>query len=370
MLNEAKRGSLVDDRDRSFKGWIKGIIPWKGDGVVEIIRKLVFIAAVGYLIFWVVYAYNYNFGSKSMIEDNKTLAELFTNGSTDDVTEPDPNVPEHGPDTPSHVDDQPGSELPEKPEPVMLQNFQNLYNINPDIAGWISIDGITLDDGSLAINYPVVQNGDNDYYLEHDFYGAVKEYGALFVDYRADIRPDTRSSNITIYGHNMKAEAYFHHLRDYNRTSASFVSDHRIVNFTSLYSEDKYIIIGCFLVSVNEEDDNQPLFPYHNCVEFNTLADFDYWYKNMMYRNYYTTDIECDMNDEYLTLSTCSFEIGDARFVVVARKLHPGEDPEQYTYESNKKRHMPKKYLTANGLKVTEDDGPDYEYYQPPQTEG
>lgn len=369
MLNEARRGSLVDDRDRSLKGRIKEIVPWKGDDIREIIRKIVFIGAVAFLIYWCFYAYVYNVGSKSMIDDQKYLADLLDkatadadNDSNSTQTDTPATVPNNGDQPGNNGDDQTDHKEPA----VMMKKFEGLYDLNSDLVGWVSIDGIYLDDGSLAINYPVVQADDNDYYLENDFFGQKKDYGSLFADYRARVGGDNgRSSVVTIYGHNMKAEAYFHHLRDYNRQSASFVSDHRLVNFSSLYSDEQYIIFACFYVSVNEEDDNQPLFQYHNFIDFSDISQFDYWYKNVMYRNYYLTDIECDINDEYLVLSTCAFEIGDSRFVVVARKLRDGEDPNEYTYESNSKRHMPKKWYTANGMKVPEDDGPDYEYYIP-----
>lgn len=365
MLNEVNRRPITDTKDRSFLGRIRDIVPWKGDSPKEIIRKTVFIVSVGVLIYWCYTAYIYFMGSKTMINDHKELSELYNN-STSDQSAAD-NLGDNSPLQTTDVNSQ-GNTVSDQPaiQPQRLSRFDELYAINPDIVGWLRIDGIYLEDtDELAIDYPIVQTTDNDYYLEKDFFGEKQDYGALFADYRANLTGIGRSSNVTIYGHNMKTEYYFHHLRDYNRVSPSFVSDHRLIDFSTLYSEDQYIIIGCFYVSVNEEDDNQPLFAYHNCVEFNNDAEFDYWYKNVMYRNYYLTDIDCNINDEYLTLSTCAFEISDSRFVVVSRKLRPGEDPSVYTYESNPDRHMPEKWYKANGKKVPVDDGPDYEYYVP-----
>ena len=374
MLDEALRESLSDDRDRSFMGKVKEIIPWKGDDIREILRKFVFITAVCFLIYWAYTAYIYNFGSKTMIDDQLHLAELYNSGgstNTDTNNPPDTQNTATTPDDSSDTneDDRNGDVNAVIPAPPILSNFDAILKINSDAVGWLYIDGIYLNDtDNLAINNPVVQNGDNDFYLDHDIYKKESEYGTLYADFRANVAGvagEKRSSNVTIYGHNMKTEYFFHHLRDYNRTSPTFISNHRIVNFSTLYEMDEYIIFACFLVSVNEEDDNQPIFRYHNCVEFNTDAEFDYWYKNVLYRNYYTSDIECTIDDEYLTLSTCSFEISDSRFVVVARKLRDGEDPSVYTYASNSKKHMPAKYYKAKGAKVPQDDGPDYEYYIP-----
>ena len=82
-----------------------------------------------------------------------------------------------------------------------------------------------------------------------------------------------------------------------------------------------------------------------------------------MYRNYYITDIPCSMDDEYITLSTCSTEIYDSRFVVVARKVRDGEDPSVYNYYSNPDARKPAAFYEAYGMEVPDDDGPNYQYY-------
>lgn len=381
MLNEATRGSLTDTRDRSLKGRIKEIIPWKGDDIKEILRKIVFIGAICVLCYSAYDAYIYKFGSSTMIKDQQDLASHFTLPGTSDSSDTNKdsqgdqsNAPAVTPDDKTQNNNENTDVVDSKYPAGMLSTFEYYYDINPDVVGYLFIDGIYLDDKKaedereLAISYPVVQSGDNDYYLSHDFYGQEKDYGALYADYRATAGGENRSDNVTIYGHNMGTGYYFNHLaHDYNdKNSAEFVSGHRIVDFTSLYKHEQYIIFACFLTGIYESDDNQPLFRYHNAVNFNDdLAQFDYWYKNVMYRNYYTTDIECDINDEYLTLSTCSYEISDSRFVVVARKLREGEDPSVYSYRSNPNKHMPKKYLDAYDMYVREDNGPDYEYYTP-----
>lgn len=380
MLNEAKRGDIVDHRDRSFKGRVKELLPWKGDDRSEIIRKIVYLVAVTFLVYSVYDAIIFKFGSSEMHENTDILTDLYEGNTQTNPNQPDTSVL---PDQPDSTDDgngenkddnfiQVGDNIYDKNESLypegMLSNFEALYTINSDIIGWLKIPGLADADGSDYINYPVMQTTDNDFYLDHDFFKEEKEYGALFADYHVKITKDNGPQNTIIYGHNMGAGTYFSHLHDYKKR-ASFVKEHNVITYSTLYEENDYIIIGCFLTGVKEEQDNVPNFKYHWFFNFKDLSDFDYWYKNVLYRNYYVTDIECDINDEYITLSTCSTEFYDSRFVVVARKLREGEDPKQYTYISNPNVHKPAVFYEAYGMTVPQDNGPDYEYYVPEENE-
>ncbi len=377
MLNEARRGTLTDDRDRSFMGRLKELLPWKGDDTKEIMRKLVYIVAVVCLVYSLYDAVIFEFGSSEMHEDTDFLKDLYEQGGNlpnenlgndnnpsdnqGEVAPPSDNLED--PDAPNENDDQQDAETSPYPS-GMLPNFQGLYDINPDIIGWLNIPGLADDDGNDYINYPVVQTSDNDYYLDHDFFRTEKDYGALFADYHVKIEKNSGPQNTIIYGHNMGAGTFFSHLHDYKKR-ASFVKEHNIITYSTLWDESDYIIVGCFLTGVKAEQDNQPMFKYHYCFNFNNAADFDYWYKNLLYRNYYITDIECSMADEYITLSTCSTEFYDSRFVVIARKLRNGEDPTKYTYIANPNAHKPAIFYEAYGMEVPVDNGPDYKYYVP-----
>lgn len=384
MLNEV-RFERDNKRDRSFKGRMKELLPWKGDDIKEITRKLIYIVSVGVLIYSFYGVIEYKFGTSDLHESKNDLSSLYHQEVEEDTPTQNLTQPGQNPEavTQPPVDDTlpvPSQEVtgndvqgeqtepvPQNPEDLkypagILKRFKALYDINPEIVGWLTIDGLADSHGVNYIDYPVMQTKDNDYYLEHDFYGAEKNYGALFVDHTIKVTRDSHPQNSVIYGHNMGAGTYFAHLHDYKKR-VSFLSEHRLVTYSTLWEKNDYIIIGCFLIGINEDQDTLPLFRYHLCFDFKTIEDFDYWYKNVLYRSYYTSDIPADMNDEYITLSTCSNEFSESRFVVVARKLRPGEDPGQYTYSSNPKPRKPAVYYEVYGGTVPKDDGPAYEYY-------
>ncbi len=381
MLNEARRGTLTDTRDRSLLGRIKELLPWKGDDKKEIVRKLIYLVAVVCLSYTVYDAIIFELGDSTMHEDTDYLSDLYQQGGAandnlgNSTPAVDPNEASPLPSGDAENNDssdetqngeQPNVEdVPVSPYPAgMLSNFTALYDINSDIVGWINIPGLADNKGDDYIDYPVVQTTDNDFYLNHDFFKNEKEYGALFADYHVKIDRNSGPQNTIIYGHNMGAGTFFSHLHDYKKR-ASFVKEHNIITYSTLWEENDYIIVGCFLTGVKDEQDNQPMFRYHYCFNFDDMSDFDYWYKNLLYRNYYVTNIDCSIADEYITLSTCSTEFYDSRFVVVARKLRAGEDPTQYTYVSNPNVHKPAVFYEAYGMEVPRDNGPDYEYYVP-----
>ena len=59
-------------------------------------------------------------------------------------------------------------------EGSLLSEREKLYQQNPDIVGWIQIEGTSID-------YPVMQTpADPNYYLKHDFEKHYTDYGCPF----------------------------------------------------------------------------------------------------------------------------------------------------------------------------------------------
>jgi SrtB family sortase len=199
-----------------------------------------------------------------------------------------------------------------------LKGFGPLWSINNDIVGYLTVEG-------TGVGYPVVQGDDNEHYLRKDFYGDASQHGIPFMDYRVDIgRP---SDNLVIYGHNMEDGQIFGELAGYKKLD--FYKEHPTILFDTLYEEGEYVIYAVFLTSSRK--DQGPVFAYHDFIDAKTDQDFTAYVEQLKLRSLLDTGVDAKPGDTLLTLSTCTNEFADARFVIAARKLREGEDPAALT---------------------------------------
>ncbi len=195
-------------------------------------------------------------------------------------------------------------------------DFSGLYQINKDIAGWLSIEGTSLD-------YPVVQYSDNDYYHRLSFEGDYSLYGVPYVDAHVDLKAP--STNTILYGHNIKNDdQMFNSLIHY--WDPSYFINNPVIDFHTVYGKREYKIFAAFVANVNPE--HGEVFQYHTFVDADNVSDIQEFIYNVKVRSILDTGVDVLPSDELLTLSTCTYEFDNARFVVVARKLRPGESRE------------------------------------------
>lgn len=104
-------------------------------------------------------------------------------------------------------------------QPAAERNIQALIAENADCVGWLSIDGTN-------ISYPVMHTpSEPQKYLRRNFYGKYSQSGVPFLDGRCDLQ----STNLIIYGHNMKNGTMFSNLKKY--VDRDFLNTHRTVKF-------------------------------------------------------------------------------------------------------------------------------------------
>lgn len=199
-------------------------------------------------------------------------------------------------------------ELKMEKEPVILDKYAGLYEENPDLAGWLSIEG-------MKINYPVMQCEDDEYYLHHDFYGNEDKYGCLYVRETADV--NTPGTNFVIYGHNMRDGSMFGDLDFYK--DEDFFKEHSLISFDTLYEEHTYEIVAVFLSRVYREDEE--VFKYYDFYEADTQEEFQDFYENIKSMSLYDTGVTAEYGDTFITLSTCAYHVEDGRLVVVAKRV-------------------------------------------------
>ncbi len=110
--------------------------------------------------------------------------------------------------------------------------FNELKEINPDVYGWITLDGTKID-------YPILQGENNLEYIDKDVYGNFSLAGSIFLDSRN--RNDFKDSYSLTYGHHMSNHLMFGDLDLYkdkeffetNRT-ATLMSETDITKMTVL----------------------------------------------------------------------------------------------------------------------------------------
>ena len=157
-------------------------------------------------------------------------------------------------------------------QPAAERNIQALIAENSDCIGWLSIDGTN-------ISYPVMYTpSDPQKYLRRNFYGKYSQSGVPFLDGRCSLQ----STNLIIYGHNMRNGTMFADLKKY--ADRDFLNAHRIVKF--------------------ETTDGVQIFTVTDVLKTNTS---DAWYDRIAAED-----------GRMLILSTCYGSGKDGRLLIIA----------------------------------------------------
>jgi sortase B len=319
-------------KQKGIKGFFAGLhdsyIPTSEDSLKERITKVIVLLCIVVFIVSSVSIVSYYYKHKKLKDLNQKLQALYSQSDSSSSGTSSDN----------------SDSSSESGEKTMLPSFEELYKLNPEVVGWIEIP-------NSSVNYPALQTKDNSFYLNHDYMKNKSETGAIFVDYRYNLIKDGTPDNTIIYGHNTLDGTFFGALHQYKKLN--YIKTHPIIKFNTLYEENQYKIFACFFANVEPEHDNGVVFDYHNRILFSSEADFKSFYDEVMKRSYYNTDVDVKYGDELLTLSTCSLEIDNARFVIVARKVRPGESPEVNTDKivENKNKYMPLEWYKVNKIK-------------------
>ena len=193
-------------------------------------------------------------------------------------------------------------------EPEKQASYRNLYLKNPDMVGWIQIEGTNID-------YPVMQTpADPTYYLKHDFEKNYTDYGCPFMQANCDALAP--SDNLIIYGHNMKDGSMFADLAKYR--SKDFWQTHKTVWFDTELGSSAYEIFAVIHTTVQADDADA--FPFYWFVDAASPEEFADYVSACKAQALYDTGISAQYGDKLLTLSTCDNITDNGRWLVIAKR--------------------------------------------------
>lgn len=226
--------------------------------------------------------------------------------------------------------------------PANIQlKYAKLYATNTDFVGYLSAEGVNL-------SLPVVQRKDDkdEYYLKKNFYGKTTKYGCPFVTHLNNIDP--LDQNTVIFGHHMNDGTVFGALDKY-KTIEGFKAA-PIISFNTMYKDYKWKVIAAFITNAYEKEDNGYVFRYY-FTSLSTEERYSAYLNELAQRSLYDTGVDVLPSDKILTLSTCSHEFNEARFVVVARLVREGELAEVDTMRAsvNPNPRYPQAYYDKKG---------------------
>lgn len=249
--------------------------------------------------------FRYLADSAQQKKEYDTLAELVEQVRADAASQTPPAT------APQLTDDMSSThEIPEGAPPTQAEGNSVLpeyvlpYQKNPDLVGWMTIDG-------TPINYPVMQTPDRvDFYLHRNFEKKESSHGCLYVRESCDVFAP--SDNLTIYGHHMKDGTMFASLDKYRKME--FWEEYPEIQFDTLYNRQNYTIFAVFKTTASVGEG----FSYHRFEDAEDEAEFNEFVSTCKKLSFYDTGITPEYGDKMITLSTCEYSQDNGRLVVVA----------------------------------------------------
>ncbi len=264
---------LDKPKPRKKTGERKNMRPW--------VRAVLYIILFGALAAAGVSGYHLYVGTNayrksdaSYEEIRKITADSETDAAEDDTAEPMPGV--------------------------TVPDFASLAKINPDIAGWLSLEGTVID-------YPVVQGSDNEYYLNHLFTGEVNRAGCVFMD--KDNAKDFSDPCTFLYAHNMRNGTMFAELEKYREQS--YYEAHPVLILQSAQGERWRVELFAGILTAGDGGYVQ--------TAFESMEEYLKYCAEMKERSTFQSEVNVTAEDRILGMSTCRYDVSDGRYVLFGR---------------------------------------------------
>ncbi len=199
---------------------------------------------------------------------------------------------------------------PKEYAPIQV-DFDRLREAGPEIIGW-------LYSADTPINYPLVQHKDNDYYLDRLPDGTYSAGGSIFME--CTNSPGFCDLNNIFYGHNMKDGSMFGTLTKYR--DQSYYDEHPSMYLLTPETDFRIDLIGGY-TTISTSDTYR--IPIHE-EEWAELV------QKAAGHSQFQPVHNAQPGERLITLSTCSYDYDEARFVLVGvlRELDRREEGGTY----------------------------------------
>lgn len=188
--------------------------------------------------------------------------------------------------------------FPEEQDPIPVSiDLPALQALYPDVIGWLYCE-------DTPVNYPVAQGYDNNQYLRHLLNGNYNTAGTIFADYRnGDIGSD---HNFVIFGHNMKNDTMFGSLVKYK--NQDYYDAHPTFHYFTVDHVYRIELVAGYVTSISSD-------AYK--VNFENEEQLQSYVDEAIKKSTFKSNVEYVAGNRIVTLSTCSYEFTNARYVVI-----------------------------------------------------
>ena len=178
-------------------------------------------------------------------------------------------------------------------------DFEGLRRQSTDYVAWIYSP-------NTPINYPIAYTDNNFYYLDHIPGEIQNANGTIFIDCRN--ASDFSDQNTCIYGHNMNDGSMFASLRNYR--DESYYPQHPVIYLSTPDFNYRLDLIAGFITEPTS-------FAY--APNFDSPEQFLSQIELIKDLSTFKSDVQVKETDKIVTLSTCTYERDDGRYVVVGK---------------------------------------------------
>ena len=191
-------------------------------------------------------------------------------------------------------------------------DFEKLQKINDELYAWIRIPDTKID-------YPVGQNEQDAFYLNHDMYKQPRFAGCIYTEKTNS--KDFEDPNTVLYGHNMLGGTMFsnlHYFRD-----AKFFNEHP---YFYIYTPGTIMVYQVFAAYTYDDRHILKSFDFSKEEVFEKYIEDIFSVRSM--DRHLRDDVELTTEDKIVTLSTCIGNETDKRYLVQGKRIWMGTEEE------------------------------------------